>query len=61
MRSETDVFNQEDDDNFYCHAGIENGEVLIACADVWDATYTLLTKQQAAEFARQILEICGEE
>lgn len=61
MRSETDTFKQHDDENFYCNAEIEDGNVLIACVDVWDVTYTLLTKDQAREFARQILEMCGEE
>jgi hypothetical protein len=60
MRTETDKFSQHDDENFYCHADIEDGNVLIASVDIWDVTYTSLTKQQAAEFARQILEMCGE-
>lgn len=61
MRTETDKFKQHDDDGFYCRAEIEDGNVLIASVDIWDVTYTLLTKQQAAEFARQLLEICGEQ
>lgn len=61
VRSETDTFKQHDDENFYCNAEIEDGNVLISCIDVWDVTYTLLTKQQASEFARQILEIAVEE
>lgn len=60
MRTETDAFRQSDDDAFYCCAEIEDGNVLIASSDAWDVIYTSLTKQQAAEFARQLLEICGE-
>jgi hypothetical protein len=57
MRTETDEFLQHDSEGFYCHASIEDGNVLISSVDIWDVTYTSLTKQQATEFARQILEM----
>ena len=58
MRTETDKFIQHDEEDFYCRAYICGGNISIASVDAWDSIHISLTKQQAAEFARQILEMC---
>lgn len=57
MRMETDNFGK--DESLQCYAYIDqsglNGDKVIVVSDVAE-----LTKQQAADFARQMLEMVGE-
>lgn len=57
MRTETDVF--EDVDGIAAQVSADetmSGSVFIRCNDIVE-----LTKDQAREFARQLLELCGDE
>lgn len=67
MRTGTDVFKEheehDDSDQIYADSGIDiTGEFTVGVEIVESGSSSVvrLTKQQAAEFARQILEICGE-
>lgn len=54
MRTETDSFENDSNDVM---ALLDEGEVLFCFGSYASEK---ITKQQAAEFARQILEMCGE-
>lgn len=64
MRSEADTQNSSSKVDNWLDAYIVNGKVAIEIDGndhSWGWGCVTLTKQQAREFARQLLEICGEE
>lgn len=58
MRTETDKFNFGNDGSHCIEAMVDTADI-VRIELVTDWTY--LTKKQAAEFARQILEMCEED
>lgn len=59
MRSETEQFKCDSD---LVYAELDNyGEVCINVEKPDQVYYSYMTKQQAAEFARQLLEMCNEQ
>lgn len=62
MRTYTDVFKENDsrDDSDSIFADIGGAFVGVEVSESGRSSVVVLTKQQAAEFARQILEMCGE-
>lgn len=67
MRTETDAFKEHeeynDSDSIYADSGMDiTGEFTVGVEIVESGSSSVvrLTKQQAAKFARQILEMCGE-
>jgi len=60
MRSETDEFGG-DFDTTTLHATSIGEDVTVFANEQWNSGCVTLTKQQAREFARQLLEMCGEE
>lgn len=58
MRSETTLFERGED---YVCAWDDNRGLINIKAESKDGDFAELTKQQAREFARQLLEMCGEE
>ena len=59
MRTKTETFHQVDENNFSIVAElVANDEIDIRTEDVFDEITICLTKQQAAAFARQLLEMC---
>ena len=67
MRTETDVFKEheeyDDSDSIYADSGIDiTGEFTVGVEIIESGSSSVvrLTKQQAAEFARQMLEMVGE-
>lgn len=60
MRSETDEF-YVDFDTTSLHATSVGDVITVFANEQWNSGCVTLTKQQAREFARQLLEMCGEE
>lgn len=62
MRTETDDFRCTQDPSMdMVKAEIDIDDVVVKFYnDDWSCETVFLTKQQAAKFARQILEMCGE-
>lgn len=60
MRTETDVFYDTENENYSVGAYIEDDSIIVSVQELFESGVSKLTKQQAAEFARQILEMCGE-
>lgn len=67
MRTETDVFYEIDShigsDRIYADTGLDSSGCAVVGFETVEgsnSSIVVLTKQQAAEFARQILEMCGE-
>lgn len=58
MRSETDKFEHEGD-VFYAERSTLDSEICLNIDKTYGEYYGYLTKQQAAQFARQPLEMCG--
>lgn len=62
MRSETDTQNSSSKVDNWINACIVNGKVAIGIdGNDHSGALVILTKQQAREFARQLLEMCGED
>lgn len=60
MRTETDVFYDPENENYSVGAYIEDDLIIVSVEEIFGSGVSQLTKQQAAEFARQVLEMCGE-
>ena len=57
MRTETDDIGGE---RCYCYAEKSGLGVEVSVYDWYESASVRLTKQQAREFAKQILEMCGD-
>lgn len=60
MRSETDVIYSKDGKSSVFATGDKDGATIFTSEEYNDACIEL-TKEQAIDLARQILEMCGEE
>ena len=60
MRSETDTIYSESEESSV-FAERDEDKIAIFVSEEWSDASIALTKHQAREFARQILEMCGEE
>lgn len=61
MRTETDVFECHEISFDNVLASIHREDVELQIESLGELSVVMLTKDQAREFARQILEMCGEE
>ena len=61
MRIETDVFYDPENENYSVGAYIEDDSIIVSVKEIFESGVSRLTKQQAREFAKQILEMCEEE
>jgi hypothetical protein len=60
MRSETDTLYSESEESS-AFAERDGDKIAIFVSEEWSDASIALTKQQAREFARQLLEMCGDE
>lgn len=60
MRSETDtIYSDSEESSVFAER--DEDKIAIFVSEEWIDASTALTKDQAAEFARQLLDMCGEE
>lgn len=60
MRIETDVFYDPENENYSVGAYIEDDSIIVSVKEIFESGVSRLTRQQAREFAKQILEMCGD-